>query len=165
MTDDPLYNRLRELSWQRKLTSAEEAQLRGWLAVHPEAQADWESDAGLSELLNRLPDAPLPTNFTARVVRIVEGDAAATSRWRGSLWTGWLRWLPKAAVAVIVLGAGLLSYQQARLDYQRKDLAMSVEAVSEVASLPSPKILEDFDAIRALAPAPAADDELLALLK
>src|ERR1035437_9606030 len=37
MTNDPIYNHLRELGWRRKLTGAEEAQLRAWLAARPEA--------------------------------------------------------------------------------------------------------------------------------
>ena len=43
MSSDPIYDQLRELSWRRKLTGAEEARLRAWLAAHPEAQADWEA--------------------------------------------------------------------------------------------------------------------------
>ena len=41
MINDPTYTRLRELSWQRKLTPAEAAELRAWLEAHPEARADW----------------------------------------------------------------------------------------------------------------------------
>ena len=59
MTNDPLYHRLRELSWRRKLTDSEEAELRAWLAAHPEAQAGWEVEAELNQALGRLPDAPV----------------------------------------------------------------------------------------------------------
>ncbi len=80
MSNDPTYNRLRELSWRRKLTGAEEAELRAWLAAHPDAQADWEAEAGLNAALGRLPDAPVPSNFTARVLQAVEREAAAELR-------------------------------------------------------------------------------------
>ena len=115
MTNDPIYNRLRELSWRRKLTAAEAAELQAWLAAHPEARADWEAEAGLNEALGRLPDAPVPSNFTARVLQAVEREAAAELR-RRRTWQVWLRWrwLPKAAVAAVVLGAGLVSYQQVK---------------------------------------------------
>ncbi len=166
MTNDPLYKELRELSWRRKLTASEEGELRAWLAAHPEAQADWEIDAGLNDALGRLPDAPLASNFTARVLQAVERDAAAESRRQKVTWrlAGLLRWLPKAAVAAVVLGAGLLSYHQV-LHARRMKLAESVAVVSNVSSLPGPDVLRDFDAIRALNPTRTADEALLAALK
>ena len=59
MMNDSVYDHLRELSWRRKLTTSEELQLRAWLAAHPEAQADWEDEARLNEMLGLLPDAPV----------------------------------------------------------------------------------------------------------
>src|ERR1043166_4926015 len=99
------YNQLREQSWRRKLSPNEEAELRAWLAAHPEAQADWETEAGLTEVLNRLPNAPVPSNFTARVLQNIECDAAAEVRKRvpGRNW--FLRsWLAKAAAIAVVFG-------------------------------------------------------------
>ena len=166
MSSDPTYNRLRELSWQRKLTGAEEAELRAWLAAHPDAQVDWEAEAGLNAALGRLPDAPVPSNFTARVLQAVEREAAAELRRSEQKWRPWrhLRWLPKAAVAAVILGAGLVSYrhfQAARF----AEYAQSVAAVSDVSSLPSPEILKDFDTISALNATPPPDEQLLALLE
>ena len=114
MTNDPIYNRLRELSWRRKLTADEAAELRAWLATHPEAQADWEAEAGLNEALGRLPDVPVPSNFTARVLQASSRKRAAELRRQRGKWQVWLRWrwLPKVAVAAVVLVAGLVSYQQ-----------------------------------------------------
>ena len=43
MNPDPVYQRLRETGWRRPLTAAEQAELRAWLAAHPEQQADAES--------------------------------------------------------------------------------------------------------------------------
>src|SRR5947207_1198597 len=77
MTNDPRYHHLRELSWRRQLTGAEEAELRAWLAAQPEAQAGWEAEAELNEALGRLADAPVSTNFTTRVLQAVELEAAA----------------------------------------------------------------------------------------
>ena len=166
MTDDPIYNHLRELSWRRKLTGAEEAELRAWLAAHPEAQASWEAEAGLNAALGRLPDVPVPSNFTARVLRAAEREAAAELRRHG--WKRWvwprLRWLPKAAFAAIILGMGLISYRQVQAA-RLAEYAHSVAAVSDVSSLPSPDILKDFDAIRVSNPTPSPDEQLLAVLK
>jgi hypothetical protein len=167
MTNDPTYDRLRELSWRRKLTAGEAAELRAWLAANPEALADWEAEAKLSEALGQLPDAPVPSNFTARVLQSVERESAAASRWQREKWRFWLRrrWLPRTAVAAVVLAAGLLSYEQATRAARRAEYAKSVAAVSDVASLPSPEVLKDFDAIRVSNPSSVADEELLAAMK
>jgi anti-sigma factor RsiW len=166
MTNDPIYDHWRELSWRRKLTGAEEAELRAWLAARPEAQADWESEARLNAALGRLADVPVPSNFTARVLQAAEREAAAELRrpeWKG--W-GWLRlrWLPKAALTATVVSAGVASCLVIQ-DAQRKRLVESVAAVSAVPSVPSPEILRDFDAIRASDPTPVPDEKLLAALQ
>lgn len=162
MSDDPRYNRLREQSWRRQLTDPEQAELRAWLSAHPEAQADWEAEAGLNASLSRLPDAPVSGNFTARVLQAVEHEATAGLRRREGRWLvwPWRRWLPKVAFAVVIVGAGFVSYQKVEAANRRK-LAESVAVVSSVSSLPSSDILKDFDAIRALNSTPPPDEELL----
>jgi hypothetical protein len=55
MTNDSTCERWRELSWRRDLTPAEQAQLRVWLAGHPEALADWQAEAALNRALDQLP--------------------------------------------------------------------------------------------------------------
>ena len=71
MKNEPLQNPLRELVWRRKLTDAE----RAGLGAQPEVQADLEIESRLSETLARLPDAPVPSNFTARVLQAVERES------------------------------------------------------------------------------------------
>jgi anti-sigma factor RsiW len=166
MTNDPLYHPLRELSWRRKLTAAEAAELRAWLAAHPEARADWETEAGLNDALGRLPNAPVGSNFTACVLQAVERDAAVELRRRERRWRfSWrLRWLPQAAAAAVVLGVVLVSYREF-ITIKLARYGQSVAVVSKVSALPSAEALKDFDAIRALNPTPAADEELLAALK
>ena len=166
--NDPLYIQLRELSWRRKLTDAEEAQLRAILAAHPEAQADWEREAGLNQLLEQLPDVPVASNFTHRVLQAVEREAGGQSRAptarRRLCWPSF-GWLPKAAVAAAVLCVGLLGYHHHRVTL-RAQIAQSLPRVSSVISLSSPEVWENFDAINRLSRTPpAADRELLALLK
>lgn len=165
MNDDLAYQRLREIAWRRKLTDIEQAELRVWLAAHPDAQADWAIEAALSEWLTRLPDVPVPSNFTARVLRAVERDAAASDRERAPRWVWtWRALVPRAAVTVLVVGAGLFAYQRHALA-QRVELAQSVATVADVRSLPSPQFLKDFDVIRRLLPTPPADKDLLALMQ
>jgi len=163
--NDPLYHNLRETGWRRKLTPAEETQLRAWLAAHPEAQPEWEDEIRLNEVLDRLPALPVASNFTARVLKAVERENAAPSHHPAAGWKRvWRAVLPKAALAAAALGIGLFTYHQARAA-KRMELAQSVAAVAEVRSLPSPEILQDFEAIRQLNPTPPPDEELLALLK
>src|SRR5437868_14920929 len=106
--NDPVYKQLRELSWRRKLTEAEEAELHKYFAEHPEAMEDWELEGELNHLLEHLPEAPaVSSNFTARVLQAVELEMAAQDRehsrknptgWRSV----WGKWLPKLAAACLV---------------------------------------------------------------
>jgi hypothetical protein len=165
--NDPLYDKLREAGWRRTLTAAEAAELRAWLAAHPERQIDWETESALTKALGRLPDAPVSSNFTARVLSRLEGiqPARTGSGWRGLRWGWtWRSLVPKAAGALAVLGLGLLSYQWHQTT-QRAQLAQRVAAASDMAALPGPELLQDFEVIRRLGQTPAADEELLALLK
>jgi anti-sigma factor RsiW len=166
MTDDQIHKHVRELSWRRKLAGPEDAALRAWLAEHPEAQADWEAEARLNAALGKLPDVPVPSNFTARVLQQIEKEAAAELRQGKGKWqfVRRLRWLPRLAFGAMVLGAGLVSYHQFQAA-RFADYAHSVAAVSDVSSLPGPEILQDFDAIRASNPTSLPDEQLLAALK
>ena len=167
MTNDPLYEQMREKSWRRKLDPEEEARLSEWLASHPEAQPDWESETALNEVLTRLPHVPVASNFTTRVVAAAQREADANLAGKaagGARVHWWWRWLPKAAVAAAVLMAGLLSYNHLQ-SVRRAEYAQSLATLGEVASLPSPEALNDFDAIAALSSAPTADEELLKLMQ
>jgi len=166
--NDPLYQKLRETGWRRKLTASEEAELRAWLEAHPEAKAGWKTEAGLNDILGRLPDAPVSSNFTARVLSRLDGmerEIAAGSRRRESKWNWlWHPLLPKAALAAMAFCIGVFTYREVAT-VRQAELAQSVATVSEVVSLPGPEILQDFEVIRQLNTAPRPDDELLALLK
>ena len=164
MNNDPVYQRLRELGWRRELTETELAELSAWLAAHPEARGEHELEDRLNSALARLPDAPVPTNFTARVLQAVERDASRTVRQRDWAWV-WRVLVPRAAMATcVVVGAGVLA-QHRYAAGQRNDTARSIKTVVAVPSLPGPEILADFEAIRRLSGTAAADNELLAALQ
>ena len=108
MTNDPRDHFPEELSWRRKLSPEQDAELRAWLAAHPEARADWEEEAALTAGLERLADVPVASNFTARVLQVVEREDVV--REQEPKWHQWLRgahWLPRAAFAAVVVGVGL----------------------------------------------------------
>jgi hypothetical protein len=119
-------------------------------------------DARLDAVLRALPDKPVASNFTACVLQGLEREHAAHPvRWR---FRPVLGWLPRLAFATLALTTALVTYQvRARAEHEQ--FARSLAAVSQVASLPSPDALKDFDAIRRLSQTPPADTELLALLQ
>ena len=167
MTSDPRYNHLREQSWLRNLTRAEEAELRVWLSTHPDAQLDFEADAALTQSLEKLPDVPVSSNFTARVLRAVEREDAAKAREPRAGWRAWLhvhRWLPRVAAACLVIGVGLASYGHHHHVKTVQRIGRSLESVSAVRAVPSPDILQDFEAVRAISRT-GPDEELLAALQ
>ena len=115
----------------------------------------------MNEVLGRLADAPVPSNFTARVLQAVEQAEAAEARTkRGTPFWRWVRWAPRIAFAAIVLCAGLISYEQIQARQNRERIG----AVKTVAEGPSPEVLKDYNAIQALSQTPA-DEELLTALK
>ena len=160
MTDEPLQNQLRELVWRRKLTDAEKAGLR----TQPEAQADLELESRLSRALARVPDAPVPSNFTARVLQAVEREEARGARTRGWSWY-WRVLIPRAAVAVAVVGFAGLAYQHHQFD-KRAQLARDIALLAKAQPLPSVEALKNFDAIQRMSQTTVqSDDKLLALLQ
>lgn len=156
---DPEYMRLREAAWRRPLTSDEKARLQGYLLVHAEAQQDWEQESALNQVLLKLPDAPLSSNFTARVLQAVELDELEIARQPSTGWLNRIRqWLPRFAVAALVLGLGGLGYEQFHL-HSLNEKAHSVKLVTD--TLPDLQMWQDFDAIVKLTQATASDDRTL----
>jgi anti-sigma factor RsiW len=180
MTNDPTFQRLLEISWRRKLTDAEAAELQTWLVDHPTAEHEWQSESGLNDLLEVLPETPVPSNFTSRVLAEVRREApsgAVRQRKPWSIWDWRFSWLPRAGFAALVLAAGAVAYrqheasstQQAKLQ-QQAELARQQSMLRELArvSMPSPQILTNYDAIRLMTlanTAPSADVQLLTLMQ
>jgi negative regulator of sigma E activity len=117
----------------------------------------------LRELLSRLPDAPVASNFTARVMQAVDlEETRRTRKW--DFIFNWHTFLPRAAVVTAaILFAGLV-LQQHELNAHRAAFAKNVALVAET-PMPSVDALKNFDAIRRMSQPARADDELLALLK
>src|SRR5258705_11906991 len=106
MTDSE-YRSLREAAWRRALTPDEKAQLQSYLLLHTEAQQHWEQESALNQVLLNLPDVPVSSNFTARVLQAVELDELQSQREPSQAWLARLRsWLPPFAVAGAIAGWG-----------------------------------------------------------
>ncbi len=162
---DPDYQALKETNWRRKLSPAEEAALRKFLATNGPARAEWEKETALNQLLTRLPDVPISSNFTARVLDAARREQA-TQKFE-QLWPDWWRnlgWIPRLAGVCLILGATALSiheYQEAQL----REMARDVEKVSTSALVSKIDWLENFDTIKRLNQVPPVDEELLTALK
>ena len=161
MNNDAFLSKLRESSWRRKLTDAEQAELRAYFAANPDARADWEMESALNTAFARLPDAPVPSNFTARVLQAVEHEAARPPGWS---WN-WHVLMPRVAFAAVVVAFTGLAIHHHEIYSQRVALVKSVALATGGQPMPSAEALENFDAIRRMSQPQHADDELLALMQ
>jgi hypothetical protein len=161
MNHDPVYQQLREIGWRRPLTDAEQTELRAWLTTHPEAAADIEMDAALNAALAKSPDAPLSSNFTARVMAAIEQDEAAQSRASSRPKGNWWRvFIPRFAVASFVVVCVTLGYRH-NTTVQRMELSDAAQQIAGARELSDMTVIEDFETIRSLNPAEATVDENL----
>lgn len=142
----------REVRWRRRLSAAEEARCRAWLAAHPEARSAWEEEEALSGLLEALPPVPVSSNFTARVLRQLEADEARSGRSAGA--PAWPRWvwsvLPRWAwvgVVMLLLVVGVGQYRR----LERGQLARDMTRFPAMAALPGAELWRDYDAIAEMA--------------
>ncbi len=163
MKDNEHLSQLRETGWRRKLTEAEQAELRAQLAAHPAARTDWEMESALNAALAQLPDAAVPSNFTARVLQAVEREEARPRAWSWRWY--WHGLLPRAAFVAAVIAFTGLAFQHHETSRQRIALAKNVVLATQGQPMPSTEALENFDAIRRLGQPQHADDELLALMQ
>jgi anti-sigma factor RsiW len=160
------FQSLHEAGWRRPLTEAERAELAALLSARPEARADWEVEAGLNEALHRLPDAPMSSNFTARVLQQIEREELVAERARKAAWRFFdmRQWLPRFAVGAVAAAAVVFSVHSYTVASRAK-IVQSVAVLSEVTPAPAPDLLADFDSIRKLDATQGADTELLDLLQ
>ena len=155
------FDNLLQTARERDLTDAELAKLERWLAANPDEQAEWEA---LDRLLVALPDAPVASNFTARVmdeVRRAEAAAPALGQaWWQRLLAPQFRPIQIAAAATLAMVLGGVGYQS-HLNQSRAEMAAAVASIAEII----PGFLADFEAIEAIAQADPIDEELWAALK
>ena len=127
---------------------------------------DNQTDARLDKLLRGLPDKSVSSNFTARVMQAVEREMSTPAQARAGSWAGWLRFIPRAAVAMVVVTFSSFAWHQHRV-HQRTSMAQSVATVSrtvaKVDPLTDPGVFANFDAINRMGTSP--DKELLTLFK
>jgi anti-sigma factor RsiW len=163
------FNRLADIAMRRPLTDEEEGRLKACLGPEPAANYGWEEELGLTRLLHQLPDAPLASNFTAQVVRAVEGETRQSRRPPAVfLWLGLRRPAQRLAAVTVFLAIAFLSYFQYQTFARQKmavaltNVARNVSAPAEITELPAIELWRDFNAIDLLDKTePQADEELL----
>ena len=157
----PEIETLLQTARERDLTGGELAKLERWLAANPAEQAEWEA---LDRLLAALPDAPVATNFTARVLdevrRAETAHPALGQAWWQRLLAPQFRPVQIVATATLAMVIGGVGYQS-HLNQSRAEMAAAVASIAEF----PPGFLADFEAIGAVAQADAIDEELWAALK
>lgn len=161
------YQELLEASWRGELSPAEFERLEAGLAARPEWRARWSEEAGLNQLLDRMPDAPVPSNFTALVLQEARRESAESTApepgSRSFLAELWSRLFARPAIGVawvaLMVAMCWLAVEQAQTSSERR--RNSELAVFFKAAAPSdPVLLQDFEAIRQL----PEDEELFAVL-
>ena len=121
-------------------------------------------EARLTEALAQLPNAPVPSNFTARVLAAVDLEEAQSVRSQGRRWN-WHWLLPRLAVATAVLLFAGLGIQHHVLVQNRAELARSLSLMAHASTVPSVDVLENLDVIQRISQPAQADTELLAALQ
>jgi hypothetical protein len=146
---------VRESLWRRRPTAAERQELRG--------RPDLELEGRLTDALGKMDDAPVASNFTARVLAEIEREEAQSARagWR---WN-WRVFLPRMAVAAAVLFFAGIGIQRHEISSHRMALAKNVAMVAESHPAPSVDALENLDVIVRMGQSAHADGELLADLQ
>src|ERR1700679_964446 len=117
----------------------------------------------LRALLSRLPDVPVASNFTARVMQAIELEESRGSR-KWNFIFNWHAFFPRAAVATAVVVFAGLAFHHHEIYSQRAVLAKNVALVAGVQPLPSVEALKNFDVIQRMGQPQHADEELLALM-
>jgi len=158
------YEELIRLSLRPVLTPEEEAQVEAFLSQHPEARADWEEERLLSRAIVSLPDVPVSNNFTSSVLQAVELAERQDQRRHGArpllrLLLPRVGWVVATALVVFIV---VHEQRVARRLEVVKGLVKDLPWVpTDLASISSPEVLQDFDAIRQLQQVSATSDEEL----
>lgn len=173
MNVDELH-RLGDIAWRRALTPAEEMRLRDLLRADPAGTADWDEELRLTNCLARLPNAPVPPDFSARVLRALDEETARPSLWERCR-RGWLHYLPAprpawavALALALLLPVGYLhqqSQQRGRIATSVAQISLGVGGAAQALQTSPVEVLRDYEAIDHLRLAAAVDEDLLANLE
>ncbi len=133
---------------------------RAALAQVPEL----EVEARLTESLAKMPNVPVATNFTARIMDAVDREEAMSTASR-FFRRDWRMLLPRVMATAIVLIFTGIFWERYELSSQRVILVKNVAQVASSKPIPSVDALSNFDAIQRMSQPVTADTEVLALMQ
>jgi hypothetical protein len=156
-----------ELAWRRRLMPDEQARLRQYLAAHPQARSQWECQAALTRGLNRLPPAPVSSNFTALVLQAVQRTPVRPAWHRHLVLASWLPagWVPRLALGATMVCLSLLTIREYQTIQRQQRMTRDLASVGQLATLQPVDWLQNFHTIENLSRVQVADDTLLEVLK
>lgn len=131
--------------------------------MNNDAQESARLAARLDAVLRRLPDAPVPSNFTARVLDAVDREDKIAAR--PAFGWNWRAWFPRFAVAAAVLLFVGIVWQRQLADAERTMLVRQVAMVAVHQPAPGLEALQNLEAIQGMSQSARADGELLAALQ
>ncbi|HEX7859453.1 MAG TPA: hypothetical protein VF773_03945 [Verrucomicrobiae bacterium] len=148
-----------------ELKEAERRDLEHRMQLDSDLRDRFEMEQSLEQLLERLPNAPVATNFTSRVMQAVAADQRSATSSKRAWWR--IPFVRLATGLSVVTIAGVLSLNEYRKS-QRNEMVRSVASFTEIASAMSPEdrpalAFRDFDAIANLS-VPAESELDLELL-
>ena len=162
--NQPEYDQLLQTALERELTAEELAQLDDFLAQNQAERFEFEA---VDQLLVKLPDVTVSSNFTHRVMYAARREVQPAPAFGLSWWQRLLapqhRIMRLVSAAAVVLLVTVLSYQF-HLSQDRAKMAESLQTVATIAEM-APELLADFDAIDAIDQSGPIDEELWAALK
>lgn len=144
------------LSAKRELTPEDESRLEIYFTANPQARAEWEEERALTRAVQSLPDLPVSSNFTARVLQEVDLEDRTMAR-AGNRSAWWSRLWPKLgwATAALLLTTLGIQYHTA----QKQKIVVDLVRISQAPA----DVLQDFEVINRLRQASAPSDEELLL--
>ena len=154
---DNLTPEQRESLWRRNPTGQKRAKL--------DSRPELELEARLTDALAQMPDPPVPSNFTARVLDAIDREEAVAARSKGWRWD-WHALLPRMAMAMaVVLFAGIGLQHHESAVRERTEVTKSLQAAASASAVPDVEALNNFDAIQRMGQTVHADTDLLAALQ
>ncbi|MCF7669269.1 MAG: hypothetical protein K9N48_05790 [Verrucomicrobia bacterium] len=159
------FNILAKTVWKHTPSETELNELNRALDSVADKESFLKEELRLNELLGKLPDVSVPSNFTARVVEAAATQPARRNKLITALTLSPLRRRRVTAFAAVIVAAiiGVTGWK-AFEHMNRVETAQSAAVFTEIAIEPDFETISNFETIYDLSQAPEVDNELLTAL-
>ena len=157
------YEDLLSIRWIRELNDREQDRLERLLSADPKWKDQWQEDMAILAAVLRLPDVPVASNFTSRVVAALpcapDESSPALLLPPKRIWFRRLTWAPKWCLGfgfatLLALAVFYGEYRRAK----SMQLVESLTVVTESKTAPTMEESQHFEFIQELAPVPLEVD-------